>query len=105
MKGIFTAGVRLRIALTERNVSRVSRRMAGCQDSHAAECSHLPQVPSQQAEALILFTFGHSIGGGTRKRSAREVLSWKALLRRRSVGWVAGGLRFASGTSAYAEEA
>ena len=34
---IFTAGVRLRIALTERNVSGVSRRRAGCQGSHAAD--------------------------------------------------------------------
>ncbi len=33
---------------------------------------HLPHVPSQQAEALILFTFGHSIGGGTRKRSVKD---------------------------------
>ncbi len=68
MERDFTAGVRLRIALT------VPAEVRGCQGSsrrdpdpavggvlgHAAECFQSPQVPSQQAEALILFTFGHS---------------------------------------------
>ena len=69
---------------------RMARRRAGCQGSHAAECFQLQQVPSQQAEALILFTFAHSVGSGTRKRSSREVL-----LRRSSGGWVVCGLRAA----------